>query len=272
MNLKSFLFLLSLFFTLFANAQDTDTKEFEILNLSKQWQLELRDKGTKDWQVKWFLDGLEANIKNTKAGMLFNAGTNAGTDAGHAVLWTKQSFKGNVKIEYNFTRKDSETKWAIILYLQATGTGIVPYVEDISKWNNLRTIPAMKTYFNNMKALHISYSSFENDNNNPEKDYIRVRQYPVVKGQNFNTTTEIPNAFFETGLFKTGETYKITVIKTNEKLYFKVTGKDTSKLFSWNLQNHPELIEGRIGLRQMATRSALYKDISIYTMKQDIRF
>lgn len=271
MNLKPF-FILILLLSASIRAQKTDDQEFDILNKSKQWQLQLQDSGTKDWQSKWFLDGLQANIKNTKAGMLFNAGTTAGDDASHAVLWTKESFKGNVKLEYNFTRKDSATKWAIILYLQATGTGVAPYVEDISKWNNLREIPAMKTYFTNMKALHISYSSFENDNNDSKKDYVRVRQYPVAKGQNFNTTTEIPNAFFETGLFKTDQNYKITVIKTTEKLYFKVAGKNNSKLFSWNLKNQPSLLEGRIGLRQMATRSALYKDISIYTMKHITRF
>lgn len=261
------LLILLLFLSILTKAQNTDNKEFDILNKSKQWQLQFQDSGTKDWQTKWFLDGLQSNIKNTKAGMLFNAGTTAGADAAHAVLWSKESFKGNLKMEFNFTRKDSATKWAIILYLQATGTGIAPYVEDISKWNNLREIPAMKTYFNNMKALHISYSSFENDNNDPKKDYIRVRQYPVAKGQNFNTTTEIPNAFFETGLFKTDENYKITVIKTSEKLFFKVVGKNSSKLFSWDLKNQPKLFEGRIGLRHMATRSAVYKDISIYTMK-----
>ena len=266
MNIKPLL-ILTLFFSILINAQKTDDKEFDILNKSKQWQLQFKDSGTKDWQSKWFLDGLQANIKNTKAGMLFNTGTKPGDDAGHAVLWTKDSFKGNVKMEFNFSRKDSATKWAIILYLQATGTGIAPYVEDISKWNNLGEIPAMKTYFTNMKALHISYSSFENDNTDSKKDYVRVRQYPVLPGQNFNTTTEIPNAFFETGLFKTDETYKITVIKTNEKLYFKVAGKNSSKLFSWNLKNNPPLLEGRIGLRQMATRTALYKDISIYTNK-----
>ena len=261
------LVILILFFSILTKAQNSDAKEFDLLNQSAQWQLQFNDKGTKDWQTKWFLDGLQANITNSKAGMLFSAGTKAGSDADHAVLWTKDSFKGNLKIEYNFSRKDSATKWAIILYLQATGTGKDAYVEDISKWNNLRTIPAMKTYFNNMKALHISYSSFENDNNDSEKDYIRVRQYPVQKGQNFNTTTEIPNPFFETGLFKTDENYKITVIKTNEKLYFKVTGKNISKLFSWNLKNQTPIVEGRIGFRQMATRSALYKNISIYTIK-----
>lgn len=266
MNLKPFLILI-LFLSALVKAQEIDTVEFEILNHSNKWQLQFQDSGIKKWQSKWFLDGLQANIKNTKAGMLFNAGTKAGTDAHHAVLWTKKSFKGNVKIEYNFTRKDSATKWAIILYLHATGTGVVPYVKDISKWNNLRSIPAMKTYFTNMKALHISYASFENNNSDKTKDYIRVRQYPVISGQNFNTTTEIPNPFFETGLFKTDENYTITVIKTNEKLYFKVIGKNTSKLFCWNLKNQPSLPEGRIGLRQMASRSSLYKDISIYTMK-----
>lgn len=266
MNIKPLL-ILTLFFFISTNAQKTDNKEFDILNKSKQWKLQFQDNGTKDWQSKWFLDGLQANIKNTKAGMLFNTGTTAGADAGHAVLWTKESFKGNVKMEFNFTRKDSATKWAIILYLQATGTGVAPYVEDITKWNHLREIPAMKTYFTNMKALHISYASFENDNNDSKKDYVRVRQYPVAKGQNFNSTTEIPNPFFETGLFKTDENYTITVIKTNEKLYFKVAGKNSSKLFTWNLKNQPSLLEGRIGLRQMATRSAVYKDISIYINK-----
>lgn len=266
MNIKRLL-ILSFFFSISINAQNTDNKEFTILNQSKQWQLDFQDKGTKNWQAKWFLDGLQAKVKNTSAGILFNAGTTPAADADHAVLWTKKSFKGNIKIEYNFTRKDTATKWAIILYLQATGTGIAPYIDDISKWNNLREISAMQTYFNNMKALHISYASFENNNTDSKKDYIRARQYPVLPGHNFNTTTEIPNAFFESGLFKTDETYKIIVIKTDEKLFFKVIGKNSSKLFSWNLKNNPPLLEGRIGLRQMATRSALYKDFTVYTMK-----
>lgn len=264
MYIRSFLLL---FFFISFYAQNTNNKEFDILNQSKQWQLEFQDKGTKDWQSKWFLDGLQANIKNTKAGMLFNAGTTEGVDAAHAVLWTKKSFEGNLKMEYNFTRKDIKAKWAIILYLQASGIGIAPYLDDISKWNELREIPAMKTYFNNMKALHISYASFENDNIDSTKDYVRARQYPVLPGQNFNTTTEIPDPSFETGLFKTGETYKIVVIKTNEKLYFKVVGKNSSKLFSWNLKSNFSFHGGRIGLRHMATRSALYENILIYTMK-----
>ncbi|HSD08058.1 DUF1961 family protein, partial [Flavobacterium sp.] len=215
----------------------------------------------------WFLDGLHADIKNTKEGMLFNPGNIEGDDAYNAVLWTKDSFKGDLKIEYNYTKTDAKTIYATILYIQATGIGVAPYSEDITKWNNLREIPAMKTYFNNMKTLHISYASFDNKNTDIKKDYIRARIYPVLSGQNFNTITEIPSASFETGLFNTGETYKITVIKTREKLYFNVVGKNISKLFTWNLSNTPAVLEGRIGLRHMFSRTALYRDFSVFVKK-----
>ncbi len=259
--------LIVFFFSISIFAQTTDEKTFEKLNNSKIWQLRMKDRGTKNWQSNWFLDGLHAEVKNSTKGMSFSTGTVERDDAYHAVLWTKGSFKGDLKIEYNFTRTDEKTIWAIILYLQATGIGIPPYDSDISKWNQLRETPAMKTYFNYMKAFHLSYASFENTNTDQNKDYVRLRQYPVKPGENFNTSTEIPNAFFETGLFKTGKTYKITIIKTAKTIYFKVTGKNISKLFSWDISQQPELDEGRIGLRHMFSRSAIYKDFSIYTKK-----
>jgi len=264
---KNLLLILILFFSALMRSQNTDSTEFDSLNQSKQWQLKFNDDCTKDWQSKWFLDGRHAEIKNSREGMLFSGGNVEGDDAYNAVLWTKDSFKGDVKIEYSYTKTDTKTAWATILYIQATGIGIAPYVEDITQWNNLREIPAMKTYYTYMKALHISYASYDNKNTDPKKDYIRVRKYPVLAGQNFNTTTEIPNASFETGLFNPNETYKITIIKTNQKLYFKVLGKDTSKLFSWDLTGTPAFLEGRIGLRHMHTRSAVYKDFSVFTKK-----
>ncbi|PJJ08473.1 uncharacterized protein DUF1961 [Flavobacterium sp. 1] len=264
---KNLLLILILFFSALMRGQNTDLAEFETLNQSKQWQLQFNDPCTKDWQSKWFLDGLHADIKNTKEGMLFSGGNVEGDDAYNAVLWTKDSFKGDVKIEYSYTKTDNKTIWATILYLQATGIGIAPYVEDISQWNNLREIPAMKTYYTNMKALHISYASYDNKNTDIKNDYIRVRKYPVLAGQNFNTTTEIPSASFETGLFNPNETYQITIIKNDKKLYFKVVGKNISKLFSWDLSNSPAILEGRIGLRHMHTRSARYKDFSVFTKR-----
>lgn len=264
---KRILLILILFFSTLMRSQNTDDIAFETLNRSKQWQLKFDDSGSKNWQSKWFLDGLHAEIKNSKDGMSFSGGNVEADDAYNAVLWTKDSFKGDVKIEYNYTKTDTKTAWATILYIQATGIGVAPYSEDITQWNNLREIPAMKTYYNYMKTLHISYASYDNKNTDIKKDYIRVRKYPVVAGQNFNTTTEIPNPSFETGLFNPNETYKITIIKTNQKLYFKVVGKDVSKLFTWDLSNMPVIVEGRIGLRHMHTRSAVYKDFSVFTKK-----
>ena len=115
-----------------------------------------------------------------------------------------------------------------------------------------------------MKALHISYAAYGSKNTDPKNDYLRVRQYPVLEGQNFNTSTELTPAFFKTDLFKPNETYQITVIKTDNQLYFKVTSKNTSKLFSWTLPNN-KITEGRVGLRHMYTRSSQYKNIKIYT-------
>jgi len=255
------LLLLLFFLTTCLQGQNTDQNDFDNLNTASKWHLQFEDDCTQNWQSNWFLDGLRAAVKNTSEGMTFSAGPREGNDASHAVLWTKNVFKGDVKIEYQYTRTDTCTEWVNILYIQATGTA--PYSEDISTWNEARTIPAMRTYFTNMKALHISYSAYDAGNTEITNDYVRVRQYPVLPGQNFNTTTEIPDASYKTGLFNPGETYKITVIKTAKKLYFKVDGKKDSKLFSWDLSKQRPILEGRIGLRHMFTRSARYKDFKI---------
>jgi hypothetical protein len=118
-----------------------------------------------------------------------------------------------------------------------------------------------------MEALHISYAAYDRDNTDLSNDYVRVRKYPSLPGQSFSKTTEIPPTSFKTGLFNPGETYKITVIKTGRKLYFKVEGKEDSKLFSWDLSESQTVSEGRIGLRHMYTRSARYKDFKVYSKK-----
>lgn len=245
--------------------QNTDQLDFEILNKSVKWHLKFKDDCTENWQKHWFLDGLKATVKNTDKGMYFSAGTEEGNDEDHAVLWTKLSFKGNLKIEYSYTRTDTTTNWVNILYIQATG--VKPFATNIYKWKDERVIPFMKTYFNHMKALHISYAAFDANNSDGNNDYVRARRYPVIQGEDFDTTTEIPPASFKTGLFKSGETYKITAIKTSEKLYFKVEGKEVSKLFTWKLSESQRVYEGRIGLRHMYTRAALYKNIKVYSAK-----
>jgi hypothetical protein len=238
-------------------------KEFTTTNGSADWVLKFSDPCTEDWEDNWFLDGNIATVENTENGMNFKAGPVNRNDAHHAVLWTKESFSGDVKIEYNYTRTDSQTVNVNILYIQATGTGKGPYKKDISKWSDLRTVPTMSKYFKNMNTLHISYAAFNTDNNHQTMDYIRVRQYPVTETVTFDEM-EIPPDFFQTGLFLPGKTYKITVIKTQEKLFFKVEGDDKTQEYSWNLNKPAAITEGRIGLRHMYTRSANYSDFKVW--------
>ena len=75
---------------------------------------------------------------------------------------------------------------------------------------------------------------------------------------------EIPPAYYETGLFQTGVTYKMTWIKTKTKLYLTVKGNDIKKEYSWDLNKPESITEGRIGLRHMYTRSANYSDFKVY--------
>lgn len=248
-------------------AQTTEDKEnFARENGSPHWKLAFSDKGTGNWQGKWFVDGVRATIVNSDRGMLFSAGPVEGDDACHSVLWTKKSFKGDIKITYDYTRTDTRQKWVNIIYIQATGIDSGKFVKDIREWSNLRMIPYMSTYFKNMKALHISYAAYSNDLK-PGQDYIRLRRYPLHPGSDFSTSTEIPPAFFDTKLFEPGKIYRITIIKRNGKLYFQIDGEGHSNLYSWNIREASDITEGRIGLRHMYTRSALYKNFQVFTFQ-----
>jgi hypothetical protein len=260
--MKIYLFLLLILTSFLSLGQDAENLIFEKLKNDVNWQLKMSDDGTESWKTNWFLDGEIAKVENSEKGMHVQAGPEFGNDAHHMVLWTKQSFKGDVKIEFDYTRTDHETRAVNILYIQATGKEEGDYTKDISEWNHLRTIPSMNTYFNNMKTLHISFAAFPN--NEETQDYVRVRRYPVLPDKNFREL-EVKPTYFDTGLFKTGKTYHIKVIKTNNRLFFRVEGEGSAKLFSWDTGHLPPLTEGRMGLRHMYTRSAVYKNFKVFT-------
>jgi hypothetical protein len=242
--------------------------KFIDLNNAGVWQQQFYDSGCCDWQEKWFLDGKEADITHSENGMTFTTGELEMDPSHHAVLWTKQNFVGDIKIEYDFTRLDTENKWATMLYIQATGVESDTYHKDINQWRELRNIPYMKTYFNYMNLLHISYASYGKDDVGVDKDYVRARRYPVKEGDVFRTDTVIEGDIFNTGLFVPNQTYHITVIKKQHKLFMQVTNEDKkSRLFSWNTSKFPLVKEGRIGLRQMWRKSATYRNISVSTVK-----
>ncbi|MFT6868190.1 MAG: type 1 glutamine amidotransferase [Cyclobacteriaceae bacterium] len=232
----------------------------------KKKQLLFDDSGTTDWRRKWFLDGSHATITHDENGMHFQAGKEWGNDTSHAVLWTKKSFKGNILIEYDYTRTDSETRGVNILYFHTTGKGDNEYPKDIRKWNDEREIPTMSTYFRNMNAYHISYAT--SSNNLDTTDYVRLRRY---EAQYRLSGTEILPDNFNTGLFKKDVTYHIEISRFENEIKMKVTNPaepSNNQTFSWDASGKPSCDQGWIGLRHMYTRSAIYKNFKVWNIQK----
>ncbi len=226
------------------------------------------DTCTNNWQQKWMLDGQRSKVINTEEGMELIAGSEHGNDTCHAVLWTKQSFEGNICIEYDYTRLDTNTKAVVnILYFHAVGKGDVEYPTDIALWNDKRVVPHMSTYFNNMNTYHISYAAVSYNENSPNNDYIRLRRYnPNKEGLE---GTDVPGDHFKTGLFKTDETYHIQVFRYNKDIEMHIQNKnDTSEhlVCKWDASIYPLCESGRIGLRHMYTRNARYKNFKVWKL------
>ncbi len=254
--------LLILIFSLFFSCKTNKLLSEQKSNIQEDWNLVFEDSCTKDWTKKWTLDGLIATIENSKEGMRFKAGPEAYNDAHHAVLWTKVSFSGDVKIEFDYTKTDDENRFVNILYIQATGDGDGVYEKDISKWKKKREVPAMRQYFENMNAFHISFSAFGNKGNGLH--YVRARRYPKPDNKPFNITVVEPSYDLQ-GFFEKGKHYHITAIKTSEKLSFKMEHEGETQYFEWDITKVSPISEGRIGLRHMYTRSSIYKNFKIYS-------
>lgn len=235
---------------------------FDKINKKKGWHLVFNDDCTNDWTQNWTLDGLIATVQNLNQGMHFTSGPEYKNDAHHAVLWTKKSFAGDVKIEYDFTKTDDEAKCVNILYIQATGDEEGVYEKDISKWDKLREVPTMSTYFKNMNTFHISFAAFGNQENSFH--YVRARRYPKPNDKPFKVT-QIAPSYDSQGFLKKNQTYHITAIKNKNWLFFKMESKDGVELFKWDISNIKPINEGRIGLRQMYTRSSIIKNFKIYS-------
>lgn len=231
--------------------------------LDLPWKEVFFDSGSGDWSERWFVDGYKGEIRNTPEGMFYAAGPIAGDHASHTVLWTRESFAGPIKLEFDFTRLDTVNQYVNIIYLQATGTGEGPYDKDISKWIHLRAIPRMSTYYDNMNLLHVSLAAYGQNAESVENSYIRARRYPrSLFGGNFKDTMLKPE-FLNTGLFLPGVTYHVILVKTETDLFMQISNDETKRLYRWDLAQIPPIHEGRVGIRQMWQRAALFANISI---------
>ncbi|WP_048687952.1 DUF1961 family protein [Catenovulum maritimum] len=240
--------------------------QFQQIN-NANWQQVMFDRGDKNWREHWLVDGLIGSVENTPKGMHVKAGPEAKNHAHHLVVWTKKSFDGDIKIDYEYTRTDNQVRYVSILYLQATGEGTPGFDKDIMNWADYRQEPYMRHYFDNMNTYHISYAAFGMTNNDADKDYVRARRYMPLDNKGLKGT-ELAGDSFGTGLFKTGVPHQITVIKKGTQLWMKVANKTQSKVLMWDTTSHPEITAGRIGLRHMFTRSAIYKNFTVSTLTE----
>ncbi len=227
----------------------------------KQWKSVLTDSGTNDWKGVWFLDGEKATVTNTKDGMVLKSGPVDDGNASHAVLWTVQSFSGDLRVEYDFTRLDSNKDHVsvCIFYLQATGVGEAPYVPDIFKWRDLRQVPTMSLYYTHMNCYHFSYAC----TGGKDFNYVRARRYPT-KGA-FDTDTRIEPSYDKVDLFKPGETWHLAFEKTGTDLSLTATHGDETHSWKWDASKYPPVVEGRLGLRQMRGRESRYANFEVFS-------
>ena len=232
--------------------------------LEENWQEVFYDSCTDDWTNQWFLDGEIASVSNTEKGMQLTAGPKFMNDAHHMVLWTKNSFKGSVKIEFDYTRLDFETRCVNILYIQATGSRVGSFKKDISEWNDHRKVPAMRMYFDHMNAYHISYAAFPNRGDD-RAQYIRARRY--VPSKTGLKGSDLKPDYYPVGLFAPGVPHNISVIKKERHIYMKIGNAKQTYYCHFVNADLPEIEEGRIGLRLMFTRSARFANFKIFESK-----
>ncbi len=245
--------------------KEKNMAEFQKLSRA-DWKEVFLDPCTGNWRDRWTLDGLKATAANSKKGMDFKAGPVRKENSSHAVMWTKNSFTGDIRLDYEYTKTDDATEAVTILYLQATGSGADGYDKDITRWSDKRAVPAMSEYFNHMDLLHISYAAFGIGNVDAQNDYIRARRYMPETGNGLAKTDLKPD-YLRTGLFAKDVPYKVTVIKKDDDLFMFIRNSEQKHLCHWKTDALPPITEGRIGLRHMWTRAARYRDFRISQLK-----
>ncbi|MFY0605103.1 MAG: DUF1961 family protein [Cyclobacteriaceae bacterium] len=236
---------------------------------TEQANLVFEDSCTGDPWEGWFLDGLKAQVSTSEEGMLFEAGPDHGSDSSHAVLWTKKTFEGDIRIAFDYTRTDTTTRCVNILYFHASGKGDSEFRTDIYEWRDQRRVPSMRKYFLNMSAYHISFAAFDANKYSGDNDYIRLRQYDPSLNK-LGGTEILPDAF-KTGLFKPFVTYHMEVLLSQGTINMSVVNQADAndKLeMKWDVSEKDPLKSGRIGLRHMYTRKAIYKNFTVWQLAE----
>lgn len=226
------------------------------------WEEVFSDRGTGRWQDLWFLDGKKAAVDNSTDGMTIDA------TQGYAVLWTKESFRGDLRIEYGFKRIDRKNRGVNIIYIQATGDGQEGHAEDISLWSDRRETAAMSDYFLNMHTYHISYAAYPNFGFFVS-DYVRGRRYLPLEDRGLKGT-ELEGELSDTGIFEDGEWIEVEIYKKDNELLarFGHPEKEPVLVVMRNVDK-PAIEHGRIGLRLMPGRVSCFRDFKVFGLAEN---
>jgi len=226
------------------------------------------DTMVENWQQNWFLDGLKATLEHRDGGLDFlteytvnKRVDRAGFDSQHAVLWTRDSFEGDIRITYTYTVLPGSS-WQKLIYVQAQGVGEGPYVEDIHAWKDDREVAVMSDYFKYMDLIGLSL-----------RNEIRCKRYPWMDMDGNDLETEFMPRAENKGLTE-GVPLEVTVEKQKDAILLRILNTETD-VFSvdhrWDLTDEdvlkdrdPKFIEkGRIGLRLMGGHKINFRDFKI---------
>ena len=67
-------------------------------------------------------------------------------------MWTKESFAGDIRLDYEYTKTDDATEAVTILYLQATGSGAKGDLRGTSHDERQERFPGVPEWFQSLAA------------------------------------------------------------------------------------------------------------------------
>lgn len=229
----------------------------------QNWDLVWTDSGAENWSEDWLLFGSpdRISVTNSPGGMTLRAGDGTDAKADHAILWSRRSFAGDLRVEWDYTVLDRYSSVvppggycsALLLYGHGIGSAEAP--ADLLAWSPQarQADTSGRTMSETTSGLQLNYA-FVGD---PRGNRVRLRVNPGYR---------LGAESAETDFFEVGVPYHVAIEKHQATLSITVTESRSSRVFSTRFDD-PLLHQhsnGRIGFRNMNRRESVYANIRVY--------